>query len=257
MSDAGRVAMSRSASAPSKLEAIGFAALTWVCLAATCAAHASELDQVRGVQVATAPLNSQPPRVSKRALDDEQGELEALLAQNGAPEPESGSLDTILAGFPMSAPESLEEEVAKTHGLEIVRRFTIESLGKRIVVYRHKGDRPPADVVAALKKDQRVASAQANLRYVAPAPTVRQSRAPDEDAADAAAKQAASKTKARTPQKKVAARASGRQEAIAAKPAPATTRSVQSQGSLVAGKQTALRWPTADEPFVNVGAANR
>jgi hypothetical protein len=48
---------------------------------------------------------------------------------------------------------------------------------------------------------------------------------------------------------------------MAAKPAAPPKRpamgQVMGQGSLVATKQAALRWPTADEPFVNVGGTNK
>jgi hypothetical protein len=73
-----------------------------------------------------------------------------------------------LAAFPSSAPESLEEEVAKAHGLEIVRRTTISSLGLRLVRYRIPDARPLSAVVDRLKADQRVARAQANISYTLP-----------------------------------------------------------------------------------------
>ena len=79
-----------------------------------------------------------------------------------------GNAETILAQFPLSALESVEENVAKQHGLELVRRFTIGSLNKRIVVFRVPDARAVADVVDVLKSDPHVDSAQANFRYGLP-----------------------------------------------------------------------------------------
>lgn len=187
------------------------------------------------------------------------------LAQGPSPDEAVGSGETILAGFPASAPESVEEDVAKAHALEIVRRFTIESLDTRIVVYRAKDARTAADVVAALKQDLRVASAQVNMRYGL------QQRAPPQDAADrgkkASARDAARQAKVRpaAPDRKNrisetppgTGHSDAAPGAMAARSAPPPLRPSQRQGSLVTSKQAALRWPTADEPFVNVGVTNK
>ena len=65
-------------------------------------------------------------------------------------------------------PESLDEEVAKAHGLEIVGRNTMSSLGLRLVRYRIPDGRSLSSVVERLKADPRVESAQANVRYALP-----------------------------------------------------------------------------------------
>ena len=198
-------------------------------------------------------------------LGDKQRELEWWLAQNTPLKTGEGSAETILAQFPLSAPESVEEDVAKQHGLELVRRFTIEFLNKRIVVFRVPDARAVTDVVVALKADQRVDSAQANFRYGLPEQQppereineLKQSPAPN-------AKQ--EKRHTSPSGRKIALHAKSRVEAEerlktaqvtrTAKPIPTITRSRQA-GSLVTGNHADLRWPTADEPFVNVGMANK
>ena len=76
--------------------------------------------------------------------------------------------ELVLAAFPSSASESLDEEVAKTHGLEIAGRNTMSSLGLRLVRYRIPDGRSLSNVVERLKADPRVESAQANVRYALP-----------------------------------------------------------------------------------------
>jgi hypothetical protein len=103
--------------------------------------------------------------VATRHGEGRSNELDWLLAQNAPQQATEESGETILAGFPLATPESIEEDVAKQYGLQLVRRLTPESLNRRIVVYRIPDSRAVADVVAALKVDQRVSSAQANVRY--------------------------------------------------------------------------------------------
>jgi hypothetical protein len=71
---------------------------------------------------------------------------------------------TILAAFHASAPESTEEELAKQHGLEIVRRLTLSSLDLRVVTYKLR-DGSVSEIVERLRTDPRVSSAQANVAY--------------------------------------------------------------------------------------------
>ncbi|MFM9848645.1 MAG: hypothetical protein ACKVP3_15955 [Hyphomicrobiaceae bacterium] len=73
---------------------------------------------------------------------------------------------TILAAFASSTPESVEEELAKQHGLEILKRVTLSSLDLRVVTYRaREGSAAVAAIVPRLRADPRVSSAQANVTY--------------------------------------------------------------------------------------------
>jgi hypothetical protein len=174
-----------------------------------------------------------------------------LLAQSVAPTTAEVSGETVIVAFPLSAPESVEEDVAKEHKLEFVRRLEIGLSDRRIVVYRVSGGRSAAEVVAALKGDVRVSSAQENFRYTLPprepAPTAvsdakRHVSRPDEKAS----------LPARTSRAGENLRAA--RDVVAARP---TERRSGQQGSMVRSNNAVLRWPTADEPFANIGARNR
>jgi len=246
------------------LAATGSAALLSLCLVGGHSVQASDLD-TSPQRVRSAALTDDATRASKRGGDGEQGdEADWLMAQSVQPNPAEGNGKTILAGFPLATPEDVEEEVAKQHGLELVRRFTLESLGRRIAVFRVPDARDVADVVIALKADQRVISAQANARYEPQKPP----------AADAEISGLKPSPEPNAKQAKGHASAPGRKSAVAAparakpeearKTAPAARtagpapplRSRQ-PGSLVAGNQASLRFPTADEPFVNPGVTNK
>ena len=105
-----------------------------------------------------------------RASKDRVGEKRVpdwLLVQSvplvGAP-----GEDLVLVEVLESVPESVEERIAREHGLQLVTRLTVGSAGRRIVVYRAFDGRSPAEVVAALKRDRRVSSAQTNVVYTLP-----------------------------------------------------------------------------------------
>lgn len=162
--------------------------------------------------------------------------------------------DIILAGFPFSTPEGVEEDVAREHKLEIIGRFSLQALGKRIVRYRIPDGRAAADVVMILRGDRRVVSAQANLRYRLrdPAPATAVSSAKPQvvpmgrrEAGEVSAADRKGMTSARSrPQ-------------LAETPASSTPGASRRDRPLVAGTAAAMRWPTADEPFVGVGVTNR
>ena len=251
--------MRRTASASVALGAMSFCFVSGP-------SHAADLNGPPGVHVAAAGFGDDSTRNSKLlVLGHGQRELEWWLAQNLPLKPAEGSGATILAGFPLSSPETTEEDVAKQHGLEVVRRFTLESLNRRIVVLRIPDARAATDVVAALTADQRVSSAQVNARYELPAqrPQEREigerKQSPDPNAkqdqkqASPPAGKIALPTK---PQTKAADRLNAPQATRTAAPIPSVTRSRQ-QGSLVTRNHAGLRWPTADEPFVNVGMTNK
>jgi hypothetical protein len=235
------------------------------CLTTGRAVHAGEPQSPAAVEVAAVAPGRDDTAVSRRAVGDGTAQLELLLAQNTAPDASEEREHTVLAGFPMSAPQSVEEGVAKAYKLEIVRRITVQSLARRIVVYRIKDGRAPADLVAALEKDARIVSVQVNVRYASPLPEPEAAPgSPQPPAGGGAPEQVKKRAAAEVPKPirsatpaRAATRARPGQAATAAKPAVPMARRAEGEGSLVATKQAALRWPTADEPFVNVGAANK
>jgi hypothetical protein len=198
-------------------------------------------------------------------------DLKLLLAQNGPPskiDAEFGD-DTILVAFALSVPHSIDEDIAKQHGLELVDRTELQSLGLRVVRYRAQANSPIAPIVANLRKDQRISSAQGNTEYRLPSqsgPATEVSRLKDRLGVVQQAKQDDS------PRASVRRRSDGKTAAVnrvAPKSAeqlgiveaPATSKGSRldkgGRPPLASAGQTALRFPTADEPFVNVGVANR
>jgi hypothetical protein len=97
-------------------------------------AHADDPQSIRPEGLAAV---SSDPMLSVRRDHRRAGSGEDiwLLVQSAQPEmvEAKSNEESVLAVFPSSAPESLEEEVAKAHGLEIVGRTTIPSLGLRLV----------------------------------------------------------------------------------------------------------------------------
>jgi hypothetical protein len=231
------------------------------CLAGIQSAPAADPAGSQGTHVAAAAFDNNPTRSSNRSVrGDGQRELELWLAQL----PNTTSGEKILAGFPVSAPESVEEDVAKHHRLELVQRLNLESLGKRIVVFRVLDTRAVADVVAALKADHRVSSAQANVRY----------EVPEQNQPETQIGELKPSPEPNAKHDKKNASRSGRRIALPgrshAKPqdnlkpqratrtvAPIRLVGRAEQNSIVTRSHAALRWPTADEPFVNVGTTNK
>jgi hypothetical protein len=243
--------------------AITLGTLICACLGSSRSSDAADLISPPLAHVAAAAIDSGPSHPSRRDLrSEERIELEWLLAQSATPPTASG--ETIIAVFPSSAPESVEEDVAKEHKLEFVRRLEVGSSDRRIVVYRVRDGRSAAEAVAALKGDLRVSSTQPNVRYTLPPQRPAPAAVSDvKQPADRLTKQrqrrasrpdAKVNLSARTPGSGEGPRA-GR-DATAAEAVATRLRSGQ-RGSLVTSNHTALRWPTADEPFVNIGARNR
>lgn len=230
-----------------------------------CLAPASAADPMQSPLIRLAALRDTPQSPVRPApllgprLDagSESGEPYRLLTQSPLPSAVEGQPggEIILAGFLLSTPERVEEDVAREHRLEIVGRFPLQGLGKRIVRYRIPDGRAAADVVAILRADQRVASAQANLRYRLHAPATATSSAkpqgPPIGRRDVGEVSAADR--------KVATPARSRPQ-LAEAPAggpPVAASTSRRERPLVAGTAAAMRWPTADEPFVGVGVTNR
>lgn len=77
--------------------------------------------------------------------------------------------DTILVAIVLGVSESVDEDIAKQYGLELLERTELPELGLRIVQFRVSGNRATAPVLAELRNDQRIRRAQHNAQY-APVP---------------------------------------------------------------------------------------
>lgn len=75
------------------------------------------------------------------------------------------SRESVLVSFTLSAPDGAETEIAKDHNLELVSKLPLPTLGIRVVRYVVPDSRPIAAVIARLRADQRVSSAQINVQY--------------------------------------------------------------------------------------------
>jgi len=146
--------------------------------------------------------------------------------------------EAILASFGASEPTTVEEEVASAHRLAIVSRLTLEPLGKRVVQFRVPDARSTMELVAELNSDARVNSAQPNFRY----------RISDQSRINGVRphpERGANKQKRLAGTCSNGSKTGSRQLAL------------QQRVPLAAGNQAALRWPTAAEPSVEVGARSR
>jgi hypothetical protein len=190
------------------------------------------------------------------------GEKESTRDSTAAANP--GSRE-VLATFALSSPESVEEEVAKELGLQLVERSQAFDLGYRIVRYRVPDDGKIAGVIARLRADPRVGKAQANVQYTLPEehppPTAvsdlkeRTGEAAGERQGPASRRTVAAPTSPKKAQRKLGGPATAAEIVAAAE--GGRKQGSRHKGPLASGGHAALRWPTADEPFVNVGAASR
>ena len=90
-------------------------------------------------------------------------DLQRLLPQRLSPAPIEPS--EVIAVFRSPTPEGAEKKVARGHKLEFVRWLDIGLTNGRAALYRIMDSRPPAEVLAALKRDPHVSAAQRNMRY--------------------------------------------------------------------------------------------
>ncbi len=78
---------------------------------------------------------------------------------------DGASSEFVLVSFTLSAPDGVEADIAKEHNLELVSKLPLPTLGIRVVRYVVPDSRPIAAVLARLRADQRVSSAQVNVQY--------------------------------------------------------------------------------------------
>jgi hypothetical protein len=238
-------------------------------------AFAADLRGLQSVTPIATAGNGEPeafafrPGLPARETDID-ADLKLLVAQNGPPSKTGAEFgdDTILVAFALSVPQSIDEDLAKQHGLELIDRTELQSLGLRVVRYRAQANSPIAPIIANLRKDQRISSAQASAEYRLPnqsGPATEVSRQKDRLGEARQAK------RADPPRASVRRRSDGKTAAVdrvapkfAGQPSineaavtPNGRRLDKGERPLASAGQMALRFPSADEPFVNVGVANR
>jgi subtilisin family serine protease len=96
--------------------------------------------------------------------------LESLPRREQQPPPQGRAVQQtvarqILVLIDQTQPQSLGLELARTHGMERLSSRLIELLGARAELFRVRGSRSDAAVLAALQRDGRIRSAQFNQRY--------------------------------------------------------------------------------------------
>lgn len=189
------------------------------------------------------------PTLSREA---EVAQLLAQLEMQPARKEGAHALNVLLVELVPDLPPGSADSVGKDHGLEIVDILDFPSLTLRLIRYRIRDGGGVADVLPKLRQDARVRSAQTSVVYRMPEPQQPQApaasptttaRAPQEAKAPAQPSQ-------RAKGKVAAAKATARKHVGSATPSPASEQPKHLPASVT---QTALRFPTADEPFVNRG----
>jgi hypothetical protein len=245
-----RVGMSEATSAPLGLAIAGRAGVLALYLASGPSSSQVVDWSGRGAaHIAAAGIADAPGRGSNGRASEKR-DLEWLLVQSqplvGVPEE-----DLILAEVPEFAPESVDEHIAREHGLQLVTRLTVGGPGRRIVVYRVFDGRTLAEVVGTLRRDRRVSSAQMNVVYKLPpaAPAqgaIREAKPPLGRQAKRQAWRYDRKGSGPT----------GGPLPTAGEPITALLSSGATQ-VLVTKKHGRLRWPAADEPFLDIGMTDK
>lgn len=99
-------------------------------------------------------------------------DLKVLLAQHRPSTTQNDATaaeDTILVAVALSVPLSVDEDIAKQYGLELLDRTELPELDLRIVQFRVAGNRSVAPLLSDLRNDQRIRRAQNNAQYSVPA----------------------------------------------------------------------------------------
>jgi hypothetical protein len=98
-------------------------------------------------------------------------DLKVLLAQHRSSTTQNDATtaeDTILVAIALSVPWSVDEDIAKQYGLELLDRTELLELDLRIVQFRVAGNRAVAPLLSELRNDQRIRRAQQNAQYSVP-----------------------------------------------------------------------------------------
>ena len=245
--------MSEATSAPLGLAIAGRAGVLALYLASGPSSSQVVDWSGRGpAHIAAAGIPDAPGSASSGRASEKR-DLEWLLVQSqplaGVPEE-----DLILAEVPEFAPESVDEHIAREHGLQLVTRLTIGGPGRRIVVYRVFDGRSPAEVVGTLRRDRRVSSAQMNVVYRLPLAAPVQGAISDAKPPLGILGRQAKRQGSRYDQK-----GSGPTGGPLPTAGEQTTALLSSGATqvLVTKKHGRLRWPTADEPFLDIGITDK
>jgi hypothetical protein len=227
-----------------------------IVLALANASQAPAGEPAKDLQVAS--IGADHPQTSSRGArptQSREAEVAQLLAQiETQPARRDGvvALNVLLVELAPDLPPGSAESLGKDHGLEIVDILDFPSLTLRLIRYRIRDGSVLADVLPRLRQDARVRSAQTNVVYRAPEP--QQPQAPAASPTTTARAPQEAKVLAQPSQrakgKLTSAKASARKDVGIATPSPAWEQPERSPASVT---QTALRFPTADEPFVNRG----
>ena len=151
------------------------------------------------------------------SASDLQATIPVHLAAVGAGAPgEQTHEELIIVAVDASNPESLDEEIAQTHKLQLVRRLVMSAVGLRIISYRAVDPQPFAELIERLRADSRITSAQLNVVYrpVPPAePGKRLTSTPPERREHDAPRKRQSSTEPRSSSRAASVGAAYRQEA--------------------------------------------
>jgi hypothetical protein len=186
-------------------------------------------------------------RPGPRALEDGV-DLRILLAQNAtAAAAEAHERDdALLVAFPLATPSHVEDDVARQHGVEIVERW--DSTRQRTIQVRVPPGRSAEAVLAALRRDGRVQSAQA-IHIYRPAAA----QAAVEPEADAAAEAKSASPAPPAPAEGIAAALAPGGQPKAAPPQRKALGAKTHKAAvpvISASAPAASRWLTAEDLFV-------
>ena len=204
-------------------------------------------------------------------------ELPAAATPEDEPSPEAAApppghallaRKSVLVTVSISAPKSLDDEIGRDHGITIIDRLSIAALDSRVIRYRIPDGRSLEDVMAALRTDKRVGSFQANLTHEAlrEPPVEDESQRVAKNIKDPPIQQIG---RPREPKLPPAARAQAQIDApVQSKPRQRTADQLvfadtsqmaasrensKSRASRSSGTTGGSRWPSPDEPFVDIG----
>lgn len=176
-------------------------------------------------------------------------------AASGHPGEERVARNAVLVTVSLSAPKSLDDEIARDHGMTIMDRLNVLALNSRVIRYRIPDGRSLEDVMAALRADRRVGTFQPNMAY----------EAPREPEAVPEPQRIAKHAKEPPPAARLPAdidspvRPGARQQPVdqivfadTAQSAAARDKT-RAKPSRLSSNSSGSRWPSPDEPFIEIG----